>query len=67
MQLQEVIDTMGMVIEGIPSTKAAYELAQQKHIEMPITEAIYDVLYNDKGVKEVIDDLMHRDGKSELE
>ena len=67
MKLDEVIDTMGMVIEGVPSTKAAYELAQQKNIEMPITEAIYDVLYNEKGVKEAIDELMHRDGRSELE
>lgn len=67
MKLDEVIDTMGMVIEGVPSTKAAYELAQQKNIEMPITEAIYDVLYNEKGAKEAIDELMHRDGRSELE
>jgi glycerol-3-phosphate dehydrogenase (NAD(P)+) len=67
MSLDEVVETMGMVIEGVPSTKAAYELAQQKNIEMPITEAIYDVLYNEKGVKDAIDNLMHRDGKSELE
>ncbi|GEP19072.1 NAD(P)H-dependent glycerol-3-phosphate dehydrogenase [Pediococcus argentinicus] len=67
MSLQEVIDTMGMVIEGVPSTKAAYELAQQKNISMPITESIYDVLYNGKDVKSVVADLMEREGKSELD
>lgn len=67
MSLQEVIDTMGMVIEGVPSTKAAYELAQQKNISMPITESIYDVLYNGKDVKSVVIDLMEREGKSELD
>jgi len=65
--LQTVIDTMGMVIEGIPSTKAAYELAQQQHIEMPITEAIYDVLYNGADIKQVIPQLMQREGKPEIQ
>lgn len=65
--LKTVIDTMGMVIEGIPSTKAAYELAQQQNIEMPITEAIYDVLYNNADIKQVIPQLMRREGKPELQ
>ncbi|BBM20999.1 NAD(P)H-dependent glycerol-3-phosphate dehydrogenase [Lactobacillus pentosus] len=65
--LKTVIDTMGMVIEGIPSTKAAYELAQQQNIEMPITEAIYDVLYKSADIKEVIPQLMRREGKPEIQ
>lgn len=65
--LKTVIDTMGMVIEGIPSTKAAYELASQQNIEMPITEAIYDVLYNGADIKQVIPQLMRREGKPEIQ
>ena len=65
--LKTVIATMGMVIEGIPSTKAAYELAQQQNIEMPITEAIYDVLYNGADIKQVIPQLMRREGKPEIQ
>jgi len=42
---------MGMVVEGVATTKAAYELAQEKGIEMPITEAIYKVLYEKVDVK----------------
>lgn len=63
--LQEVLDNMGMIVEGVSTTKAAYELAKQKNIEMPITEAIYDVLYNKTDVKEVVSHLMTRDGKAE--
>lgn len=42
--LDEVIEDMGMVIEGINTAKAAYDLSREEHIEMPITEAIYNVL-----------------------
>lgn len=63
--LPEILENMGMVVEGVETTKAAYELAQEKGIEMPITEAIYRVLYEDADVDEVIKDLMLRDRKSE--
>ncbi|GEK29293.1 NAD(P)H-dependent glycerol-3-phosphate dehydrogenase [Furfurilactobacillus siliginis] len=63
--LSEVIDTMGMVIEGVATTKAAHELAAQRHVEMPITDAIYDVLYNGAEVRSVITGLMQREGRPE--
>ena len=63
--LKEVLESMGMVVEGIATTKAAYELAKQKGIEMPITAAIYEVLYNGANVEDIIVSLMKRDGKSE--
>lgn len=63
--LEEVLSNMGMIVEGVSTTKAAYELAKQKGIEMPITEAIYAVLYKKADVKLVVSNLMTRDGKSE--
>lgn len=63
--LEEVLESMGMVVEGVSTTKAAYELAQEKGIELPITEAIYKVLYEKADVDKVIADLMMRDRKSE--
>lgn len=63
--LAAVLDQMEMVVEGISTTKAAYELAQEKEIEMPITAAIYNVLYNEADVKEAVASLMTRGGKSE--
>lgn len=64
--LDEVIEDMGMVIEGINTVKAAYDLSREEHIEMPITEAIYNVLYNKADIKEEIGSLMTRDSKSEV-
>ncbi|WP_034551186.1 NAD(P)H-dependent glycerol-3-phosphate dehydrogenase [Carnobacterium funditum] len=65
MTVTEVLDHMEMVAEGITTTKAVYELAKEKEIEMPITAVIYEVLYNEANVKEAVDSLMKRDGKSE--
>ena len=39
---------MGMVVEGVNTTRAAMELAQIMEIEMPITQTIYEVLYEQK-------------------
>lgn len=64
--LDQVIEDMGMVIEGINTAKAAYDLSRDEHIEMPITEAIYNVLYNKADIKEEIGSLMTRDSKSEV-
>lgn len=63
--LNEVLENMGMVVEGVTTTEAAYELAANKNIEMPITEAIYNVLYNDAGIRETITALMTREAKPE--
>ena len=56
-----------MVVEGVTTTKAAYELAALKEVDMPITNAIYDVIYNHQDVREVIDQLMNRVGKNETD
>lgn len=52
---------MGMVIEGVSTTKAAYELAQRLEIDMPITETIYKVLYENLDAKSGILDIMRRE------
>ncbi|WP_265455208.1 NAD(P)H-dependent glycerol-3-phosphate dehydrogenase [Enterococcus sp. HY326] len=66
-KLDEILDNMGMIVEGVSTTKAARELAENLKIDMPITEAIYQVLYENKEVKEVARDIMLRDGKDENE
>ncbi|MCT2535286.1 NAD(P)H-dependent glycerol-3-phosphate dehydrogenase [Aquibacillus koreensis] len=62
---EEVENELGMVVEGIRTTEAAYHLAKSLHVEMPITDAIYNVLFNGKDPKEAVDDLMIRVGKDE--
>ncbi len=64
--LEAVLKNMGMVVEGVATTKAAYELAQQQQVDMPITTAIYHVLYENKDIGTEIATLMKRAGKMEL-
>ncbi len=65
--LDETLKEIGMVVEGITTTKAAYELAQQYNVEMPITQEIYDVLYNDGSAKDAVYNLMTRNRTNEIE
>jgi glycerol-3-phosphate dehydrogenase (NAD(P)+) len=66
-KLQDVLDGMNSVAEGVPTTKAVRELARRYRIEMPITEAVYEVLFEDKDVLQAITELMTRDPNPERE
>ncbi|MCF6408241.1 NAD(P)H-dependent glycerol-3-phosphate dehydrogenase [Pseudalkalibacillus salsuginis] len=65
--LEEVLENMGMVVEGVRTTKAAYQLAQKEGIEMPITNELYQVLFDSKTPKEAVDSLMRRSRTHESE
>lgn len=66
LSIDELSDKINMVVEGIPTTRSVYELAKNKNIELPITNEIYQVLFNNKDCKDSVDDLMMRDIKSEF-
>ena len=53
------------VVEGIATCKSVVALAGRYGIEMPITQAVYEVLFEDKPVREAIADLMRRQLKAE--
>jgi glycerol-3-phosphate dehydrogenase (NAD(P)+) len=63
--ISEITKGMEQVAEGVMTTKSAHTLAQQHRIEMPITQAVYQVLYEGKSAKEAVRDLMLREPKSE--
>ncbi len=63
--IDEAIKRVNMVVEGVPTTKATYALMKEYQVEMPILNAIYVVLFENKPVKETIDSLMMRDRKDE--
>lgn len=65
--LETVTAEMGMVIEGVRTTKAAHQLASQHAVNMPLTEALYSVLFGDVPPKQAVDQLMQRDKKQEIE
>ena len=64
-KLDDVLANMGMVVEGVSTTKAAYALAQERHIEMPILEQMYHVLFEDGDVNACTKALMTRSKKGE--
>lgn len=65
--LEEVLKKMGMVVEGVRTTKAAYQLAKKYEVKMPITCALYDVLFNQKHPRESVEALMTRGKTHEME
>lgn len=56
---------IGMVIESIDNIEVAYELSKKYNIEMPIVNAVYDVLYNNLEPRKAVTILMTRGKKSE--
>ncbi|WP_017728047.1 NAD(P)H-dependent glycerol-3-phosphate dehydrogenase [Halalkalibacterium ligniniphilum] len=65
--VEEVLESMGMVVEGIRTTKAAHELAEKLGVEMPITAALHSVLFASKRPEEAAEELMGRVKKHEVE
>lgn len=65
--LKEIVDSMTGVAEGVATTAATWELARKMGIEMPITERIYQVLYQDVKPEEVINELIGLEGRHELD
>lgn len=63
----EAIKEIGMVVEGIKTTKSAYKLSEKYNIDLPITRELYKVLYENKDVKISVPNLMGRDKKHEME
>ena len=65
--VDETLKEVKMVVEGITATEVAYEVSKKMNIEMPITSAIYSVLYDGKNANEVVANLMMRSKKHEIE
>ena len=61
----EATKRVGMVVEGMFTTEAAYELASREGVDMPITEAIYRIIKGEVAAAEAVGILMGRDKKHE--
>lgn len=67
MKLQEAIEEIGMVVEGVNACKTFYEIAKEKNVSnIPIIESLYEVLFEDKDVAIIENALMFRDKKDEI-
>lgn len=64
-KIGDVIGEMSSVAEGVATTRSVMELARRHGVEMPITEAMYAVLFEGKEVLGALADLMSREPKAE--
>jgi len=65
MKLEDILEGMNMVAEGVYTAKAVYEFSKQHGIDMPITEKVYQVLYDGKSPHDAVNELMSRQPKPE--
>lgn len=64
-KINDILNELGSVAEGVKTSKAVCELAQKLNLEVPISTAIYEAVYTDITPKEVLDKLMNRKLKQE--
>ncbi len=65
--MQEAMDEVKMVVEGVYSAKAAVALGKKYDVSLPIIEQVDLVLFHEKSAKDAVKDLMTRDKKAEIE
>ena len=63
--VEEATKEVGMVVEGINALDAAKKLADKYHIEMPLVNAVYEIVKLNRQPKDVINSLFGRENKKE--
>ena len=66
-KLEDVLAGLHQIAEGVRTARSAWELAQTHQVEMPITEAVYRVLYEGKDFRAAVREIMTRQLRSEHE
>ncbi len=64
--LEEVLKDLGQVAEGVETVKAVRRLSRSLSVEMPISEGVYEILFEDKSPLEVLKRLLSRPLKAEF-
>lgn len=64
--LNEAVSSISMVVEGARTAEAVYQACQKLNLDCPIIDAVYNIIYNRKDVKEVIKEIMCRSLKEEI-
>ncbi len=65
-KLDDIINSMNMVAEGVKTTKSVKDWAEKNNVEMPITQAVYSVLFENMDPRDALYKLMTRDPKDEI-
>ncbi|MBQ9453185.1 MAG: NAD(P)-dependent glycerol-3-phosphate dehydrogenase [Desulfovibrio sp.] len=66
-RLIDIVQSLGMVAEGVATTEAAYHLAQKYAVDVPLTKAVYEILYTGRDPEAVLRELMARNLRDEDE
>ena len=61
----EVLEGMAQVVEGVRTARAVHELSHRLDVELPITEAVYSILYEGMGPRDALANLMAREPRPE--
>jgi glycerol-3-phosphate dehydrogenase (NAD(P)+) len=64
-RLEVILQEMLMVAEGVASTRSVHDLAKKHRVEMPIVEAVHEMLFEGKDPHKAMSELMTRDAKGE--
>lgn len=65
-RLDEITSHMKMIAEGVKTTRSVYDWSRELNVEMPITDAVYHILFNDEDPKDMLHELMTRNPKEEI-
>jgi glycerol-3-phosphate dehydrogenase (NAD(P)+) len=65
-KLDAIIESMNMVAEGVKTTESVHRWALTNHVEMPITQAVHDILFDGREPSDALFDLMTRNPKEEI-
>ncbi|WP_411827615.1 NAD(P)H-dependent glycerol-3-phosphate dehydrogenase [Luteolibacter sp. AS25] len=65
--LEEAIQSLGMVAEGVPNTLSIHEAARKAGVRTPIIDAVYSILYENQPAARAMQDLLSRDTRTECE
>lgn len=65
LSLSQALKRMIQVAEGVKTTQAAYRLAREFNLELPITEQVHDILFGEKKPMEAVTELMLREARAE--
>lgn len=65
-KLNEILAEMRMIAEGVKTAKSVYNLSRELNVEMPISQQVYHILYNDLSPEKALHSLMTRDLKQEI-
>lgn len=64
-KLDDILNEMVMVAEGVKTARSAYQLSKKYNVEMPITQQVYQILFEGKDARDALKELMLRGPKEE--